>query len=144
MSAAAPPLPPTHNRPITSASNTTIDHMAGGDGYQSYSRIGRGGDSAGNRSQPRLFPHIKDIYFRAESQCPQDTSLEKLLNTAENCLNTAQSSLDFKRPDMALADYVAANIIMTHAVPRHHDAMMIHDKARLAQQRGKILKVTRL
>lgn len=112
-----------------------------GDGYQSYSRIGRGGDNAVNRSQPGPFPHIKDIYARAESQCPQDTSLEKLLNTAENCLNAAQSSLDFKRPEMALTDYVAANIIMSHGVPRHHDAMMIHDRPRLAEQRGKIMKV---
>ena len=143
MSAAAPPLPPPHNRPITSASNIASDHMAG-NGYQSYSRIGRGGDSAVNRSQSRPFAHIKDIYARAESQCPQDTSLEKLLNTAENCLNTAQSSLDFKRPDMALADYVAANIIMSYAVPRHHDAMSIHDRPRLAEQRGKILKVVLL
>jgi hypothetical protein len=144
MSAAAPPLPPPHNRPITSTSNNAIDHMAS-DGYQSYSRIGRGGgDSAVNRSQPRPFPHIKDIYARAESQCPQDTSLEKLLTTADNCLNAAQSSLDFKRPDMALSEYVAANIIMSHAVPRHHDAMMIHDRPRLAQQRVKILKVVRV
>jgi len=112
-----------------------------GDGHQSYSRIGRGGDSAGNRSQARPFPHIKDIYARAETLCPQDTSLDKLLDTAENCLRSAQSSLDFKRPDMALTDYAAANIIMSHAVPRHHDAMMIHDRPRLAQQRGQIIKV---
>jgi len=111
-------------------------------GHQYGSRSAYGaGDSDGGRNGARPLMHIKDIWVRAQSGIPRDTSLEKLLMLAQDRLNSAQSSLDFKRPDIAVADFLTANQIMAERVPSHPDAMMIHDRPRLAEQKKMLLKV---
>lgn len=62
---------------------------------------------------------------------------------AQDCLNSAQSSIDFKRPDMAVADFLKANQIMAVLVPSHPDSMMLHDRPRLNEQKKMLLKVYR-
>lgn len=135
MSAAAPPVPP-HRYSVTSP----IGHMAS-NGYQHTSRNGYGPENGGSSRPSKPYPHLKDLYARAQSQINQNVSLEKLLNQAESCLATAQSSLDFKRPEMALSDFLQAQIIMSQVIPIHRDSMMLHDRPRWRDQQKMILKV---
>jgi ubiquitin carboxyl-terminal hydrolase 8 len=137
MSAAAPPPPPPpHHYPIASSQ----DHMAS-NGYQHTSRNGYGGEKGGSSRPVKPYPHLKDLYARAQSLISQNVSLEKLLLQADNCLSSAQTSLDFKRPEMALSDFLQAQIIMSQVIPSHQDTMMLHDRPRMGEQHRMILKV---
>jgi ubiquitin carboxyl-terminal hydrolase 8 len=111
-------------------------------GYQHSSRNGYGGENGGGSGRPsKPYPHLKDLYARAQTLVPQNVSLEKLLQQAESSLASAQSSLDFKRPEMALSDFLQAQIIMSQVIPLHRDSMMLHDRRRLGDQHKMILKV---
>jgi len=85
--------------------------------------------------------HIKDVWVRAQDRIPREGSIEKLLSLAQDCLNSAQSSLDFKRPDIAVADFLTANQIVAERIPSHKDAMILHDRPRLAEQKRMLCKV---
>lgn len=141
MRATAPPPPPPHLQPAQLPSAGFHNQMAS-NGHQYGSRSAYGaGDNDGGRAPARPLMHIKDIWVRAQSRIPREGSLEKLLNLAQDCLNSAQSSLDFKRPDIAVADFLTANQIMAERVPSHPDSLMLHDRPRLAEQKKMLCKV---
>lgn len=85
--------------------------------------------------------HMKDIYARAQFLIPKDASVEKLIMTANECLKLAQTSLEFKKPDSALSDFIEAQLILTDVLPHHRDAPSLMDRPRLAEQHRAILKV---
>jgi len=143
MRAAALPPPPPYPNPLQFSWLSLHNQMASnGHQYESRSAYNAGdADADGGRRLPRPLMHIKDVWVRAQQGIPHDGSLEKLLMLAQDCLNSAQSSLDFKRPDIAVADFLKANQIIAVLVPSHPDSMILHDRPRLAEQKKMLCKV---
>lgn len=138
MSAAAP-QPPPHRYPVTSLHDNRTQ-QTDSNGYPD-PRNGHGSGNGGAPRPPQPLKHMKDIYARAQHLIPKDASVEKLILTASECLRIAQTSLDFRKPDMALSDFIEAQLIMSQVLPAHRDAPSLNDRPRLAAEHRAILKV---
>jgi len=74
----------------------------------------------GTRSANRVFPHIDDLLSVRPDVSPY-APIRRLLVEAETLAKQAESHLDFRRPDIALEEYIKAYIIAVDIVPRHKE-----------------------
>jgi ubiquitin carboxyl-terminal hydrolase 8 len=78
------------------------------------------GDSYGSKSANRVFPHIDDL-VAAQPDANIYTPIRKLLLQGELHSKQAETHLDFRRPDIALQEYIKAYTIVVEIIPRHKD-----------------------
>ncbi|UZP37454.1 hypothetical protein NXS19_005270 [Fusarium pseudograminearum] len=76
----------------------------------------RGSDSPSKAS----LPHIDDVIAPPQDLDP-NMSARKLLETAETALRQAEMSRDFRRPAIALKEYIRASIIAIQTITKHPD-----------------------
>ncbi|GAB0134442.1 hypothetical protein EsDP_00002815 [Epichloe bromicola] len=79
---------------------------------------GRNGGAARPGATP--FPHIDDIVAIPKDIDPNQ-SIRRLLAQAESSLRQSEMSRDFKRPALALKDYIRAYIIAVQTISEHQD-----------------------
>ncbi|KAM3065219.1 ubiquitin-specific protease doa4 [Clarireedia jacksonii] len=66
----------------------------------------------------RVFPHLDDL-VRAKPEIAPGSSIRKLLQAGETAAKQAETYLDFKRPDLALKEYIVASIIAVNYIPQN-------------------------
>ncbi|QPC69788.1 hypothetical protein HYE68_000540 [Fusarium pseudograminearum] len=76
----------------------------------------RGSDSPSKAS----LPHIDDVIAPPQDLDP-NMSARKLLETAETALRQAEMSREFRRPAIALKEYIRASIIAIQTITKHPD-----------------------
>jgi ubiquitin carboxyl-terminal hydrolase 8 len=74
----------------------------------------------------RVFPHLEDLVSVKPDINPQ-LPLRTILERGEQCAKSADTNLDFRRPDLALQEYIRASIIAVELVPRHKDYPSINN-----------------
>ncbi|KAL2260209.1 hypothetical protein VTK26DRAFT_5871 [Humicola hyalothermophila] len=95
-------------------STTVLDHAG------STPLGGRDGPPDGARPTKRPLPHIDDITsVTVDDAASVHAPVEKVLQTAEVCLRQAESSKNFGRPDLALKDFIKANIILLEVIKKN-------------------------
>ena len=88
----------------------------------------------------KIYPHIKDIIREATSTTHFDGSLPQLLTEVENCVATARSSVEFRRPDMAYKNFVRAYEIAVNNIPRNRDYGFTSDNNRAWAQKYRLAR----
>ncbi|TVY56332.1 Ubiquitin carboxyl-terminal hydrolase 4 [Lachnellula cervina] len=68
----------------------------------------------------RVFPHLEELVSVRPDVNPQ-SPLRTILERGEQFAKSADTNLDFRRPDLALQEYIKASIIAVDIVPRHKD-----------------------
>lgn len=105
---------------------------------------GSWGDPRGTAPNPdqneKIYPHIKDIIREATTTTNSDGSLPQLLNEVENCIATARSSVEFRRPDMAYKNYMRAFEIAVNIIPRNRDYGFTSDNNRAWAQKYRMAR----
>jgi ubiquitin carboxyl-terminal hydrolase 8 len=66
----------------------------------------------------RVYPHLDDL-VRAKPEIAPGSSIRKLLQAGETAAKQAETYLDFKRPDLALQEYIIASIIAVNYIPQN-------------------------
>ncbi|KAK3384212.1 hypothetical protein B0T24DRAFT_646233 [Lasiosphaeria ovina] len=89
-------------------SSTLLDHAGSMPPVSGQKAFGFQGGARGGR---RPIPHIDDI-VSVTVDVDTHAPIEKVLQVAETYLRQAESSKNFGRPDLALADYIKTNIIV--------------------------------
>ncbi|KAI1504682.1 hypothetical protein F5X99DRAFT_370676 [Biscogniauxia marginata] len=81
-----------------------------------------GGDAFGGTSGPGKAPfrHVDDLVSVSIDLDPH-TPLRKILEIGDMHMRQASTFNDFRRPDLALQEYIRASIIAVDKVPRHKD-----------------------
>ncbi|SPJ88828.1 related to ubiquitin carboxyl-terminal hydrolase [Fusarium torulosum] len=79
-----------------------------------------GGSRGGDSSSKPSFPHIDDVIAPPHDLDP-NMSIRKLLETAEASLRQAEMARDFRRPTVALHEYIRASIIAVQTITKHPD-----------------------
>ncbi|RDW75252.1 hypothetical protein BP6252_06394 [Coleophoma cylindrospora] len=74
----------------------------------------------GLRGLNRVFPHIDDL-TSAKPDINVHAPIRKILQDGELFAKQADTHLDFRRPDVALQEYMKASIVATDIIPRHKD-----------------------
>jgi ubiquitin carboxyl-terminal hydrolase 8 len=72
------------------------------------------------RGPSRTYPHIDDL-VAAKPDINALASIRKLLAQGELYAKQAETHLDFRRPEIALQEYVKASTIVVDVIPRHKD-----------------------
>jgi ubiquitin carboxyl-terminal hydrolase 8 len=93
------------------------DGPAGGSHVSNRVKIGGTGDTRGSN---RIFPHIDDL-VAAQPDVNAIAPIRRLLTEGESCAKQADTNLDFRRPDIALQEYIKASTIIVDLIPRHKD-----------------------
>ncbi|KAK4154761.1 hypothetical protein C8A00DRAFT_32429 [Chaetomidium leptoderma] len=93
-------------------STTMLDHAG------SAPSGGLDGRPDGAKGGKRPLPHVDDI-TSVTVDVDASVSVEKVLQMAEICLRQAESSRNFGRPDLALKDYIRANILLLDVIKRN-------------------------
>ncbi|KAK0617210.1 hypothetical protein B0T14DRAFT_538805 [Immersiella caudata] len=99
-------------------STTVINHAGSTPAGTSQNGFALGPNGNGRADPPkgkRQLPHIDDITSVAVSIEPV-VPIDKVIQTAELYLSQAESSRTFGRPDIALADYIRANLIVINVI----------------------------
>ncbi|CZS96891.1 related to ubiquitin carboxyl-terminal hydrolase [Rhynchosporium graminicola] len=78
-------------------------------------------DMEGLKGGNRILPHLDDLVAVAPSRDIMHWSMRRLLQEGELLAKQADTHLDFRKPDMALQEYIKATIIAVEYVPRHKD-----------------------
>jgi ubiquitin carboxyl-terminal hydrolase 8 len=112
MSAAAAGGPPP-NRQIPMPG----DGLAGGSHASNGANTGAFSSASG---RSRVFPHIDDLVAVQPDVNPL-APIRKLLEKGDSCAKQADTHLDFRRPDIALQEYINASTIIVDLIPRHKD-----------------------
>lgn len=112
MSSAAAAGPPPDR------SNITLGGGLGG-GYDGANGIRLHGKE-GIKANRRVIPHINDL-LTVTPDVDRHAPMRRLLLEAENYAKNADTHLDFRRPDVALEEYLKAFIIAVEIIPRHKD-----------------------
>ncbi|KAK4190985.1 hypothetical protein QBC35DRAFT_45586 [Podospora australis] len=87
-----------------------VSHLAGTDGHAN------GGANGGKRP----LPHIDDIILVEDDLIDPHAPIETVLTRAETYLRQAGASKDFLgRPDLALKDYIRANVILLDKIKKN-------------------------
>lgn len=113
MSSAGTAGPPPH-RPPPSGSG------GGAAGAQRAMNASNNGNDAALRGSNRVFAHIDDIRG-AKPDVNIHSPMRTLLSQCEMYAKQSQTHLDFGRPDLALAEYTKATILLVEILPRHKD-----------------------
>ncbi|CZR52453.1 related to ubiquitin carboxyl-terminal hydrolase [Phialocephala subalpina] len=74
----------------------------------------------GLKGANRVFAHLDDL-VSAKPNVDINSPLRTILQQGEMLAKQAETHLDFKRPDIALQEYVRAAVIAVEIVPRHKD-----------------------
>lgn len=112
MSAAATGGPPPNRQ-----ESMPGDGPAGGSHASNGVKIGGLG---GTRGSKRVFPHIDDL-VAARPDVNALAPIRRLLTEGESYAKQADTHLDFRRPDIALQEYIKASTIIVDLIPRHKD-----------------------
>lgn len=84
----------------------------------------------GGLGATRVLPHIDDLVNTNSSlHLDNHAPLTKLLQTAEDYAKQADTHLDFRRPDLALEEYIKAFNITVEDIPRHKDFPSLQAKS---------------
>ncbi|RVX73703.1 hypothetical protein B0A52_02593 [Exophiala mesophila] len=94
----------------------------------------------GSSSSERVYPHIKDIVRDATTRSSSDDSLIKYLSEVENCIATARTSADFRRPDLAYKNYLRAYEIAVNYIPKHRDYGFMSDNNKNWAQKYRVAR----
>lgn len=102
----------------------------------------RNGGPPRGRGPP--LPHITDI-TATPRDIDRNQSLKRLLDTCESLLRSAETSREFKRPAIALKDYIRASIIAVHVINQHREypTMQQHRGGDLQRRHTAVLKQIR-
>lgn len=74
----------------------------------------------GMKGASRVFPHLDDL-LAVKPDVDINWPMRKLLQEADLLAKQADTHLDFRRPDIALQEYLKAAIVAIDYVPRHKD-----------------------
>lgn len=74
----------------------------------------------GGRGPKRSLPHIDDL-THVTADVDGNTPIEKVLSAAEGSMRSAETFKDFKRPDLALQEYMRSYTIVAEVIPRHRE-----------------------
>jgi ubiquitin carboxyl-terminal hydrolase 8 len=74
----------------------------------------------GARGGSRVFAHIDDL-LAAQPDVNALAPIRRLLTEGESYAKQADTHLDFRRPDIALQEYIKASTIIVDLVPRHKE-----------------------
>jgi ubiquitin carboxyl-terminal hydrolase 8 len=72
----------------------------------------------------RILAHLDDL-ISVTPDVDINEPIRRIIQQAETLAKSAESSLDFKRPDVALQDFIKASIIIMEIVPRHKDYLQV-------------------
>lgn len=122
----------TYSSKLPSANGRPLPDM---NGYSS--KLPSSGDNGSSPSKP--FSHISDLQANAVKGLSVDHSLNFLVNEAQRALSSADSLLDFRRPDLAYQDYLRAFEIVVNIIPRHADHPSLTGKRGPVEQTHKDL-----
>ncbi|KAI9712833.1 MAG: ubiquitin-specific protease doa4 [Bogoriella megaspora] len=131
MSAAAPLPPPSP--PRSSRDSSSYGGRRGQNGMDEPSRNWPGANGRGAPSSRRgPMPHILDLQAEAAQAVNVYSPISILLDIAASAAKTAETNLEFRRPDRAYVDYLTASDIVMNIIPQHKDAPALHgDRGRL-------------
>jgi ubiquitin carboxyl-terminal hydrolase 8 len=76
------------------------------------------------KSPKRIFPHLDDLVI-AKPNVDVKSPLRTILQQGDLLARQADTHLDFRRPDIALQEYVSASVIAVDIVPRHPDYLAL-------------------
>lgn len=110
-SAASAGPPPNRYEPTTGDGPAGGSHTPNGDNARS---------SSGVRGKNRVIPHIDDL-LAAQPDINALAPIRRLLAEGDTYAKQAETHLDFRRPDIALQEYIKASIIIVDIIPRHKD-----------------------
>ncbi|KAB8346159.1 hypothetical protein FH972_023205 [Carpinus fangiana] len=115
MSAVAP-TPPPHTVPVPPTSTGAVNGRQPREPSMA-SNGGRGGPS-----RPP-YPHVKDLLAQAQAEVAQTahTPINRLIDMADASCRQAVTLLEWNKPAMAYKEYLAANLFVAEAIPRHKD-----------------------
>ncbi|RAL62596.1 hypothetical protein DID88_004443 [Monilinia fructigena] len=85
------------------------------------------------KGESRVLPHLDDL-VNAKPLVDRQSSLRKLLDAGEAAAKQAETWLDFKRPELALQEYIIAFTIAVEYIPQspnYHDLRTKPDYSRL-------------
>jgi ubiquitin carboxyl-terminal hydrolase 8 len=74
----------------------------------------------GAKGLNRVLPHLDDL-VGVRPDVDRNTPFRTILQIGESLAKQADTHLDFRRPDIALQDYIKASIIAIEILPRHKD-----------------------
>ncbi|KAE9380852.1 cysteine proteinase [Stipitochalara longipes BDJ] len=74
----------------------------------------------GMKGTNRVFSHLDDL-LAARPDADVNWPMRRLLQEGELLAKQADTHLDFKRPDVALQEYIKASIVAVELIPRHKD-----------------------
>ncbi|ELR08067.1 hypothetical protein GMDG_02894 [Pseudogymnoascus destructans 20631-21] len=80
---------------------------------------GAAGDN-GKKLPARVFQHIDDL-LKAKPEVNVHAPIRRLVLDVESYSKQADTHIDFRRPDLALQDYIKASIIAIDIIPRHKE-----------------------
>jgi ubiquitin carboxyl-terminal hydrolase 8 len=79
----------------------------------------------GMKGANRVFSHLDDL-LTARPNVDMNWPLRRLLQEGDLLAKQADTHLDFKRPDVALQEYIKASILAVEIIPRHKDYPSLH------------------
>lgn len=79
----------------------------------------------GMKGANRVFPHLDDL-LAARPNVDMNWPMRRLLQEGELLAKQADTHLDFRRPDVALQEYIKASIVAVELIPRHKDYPSLH------------------
>jgi ubiquitin carboxyl-terminal hydrolase 8 len=74
----------------------------------------------GSKGGSRIFPHLDDL-VNVRPDVDKHAPIKTIILTGEKLAKQADTHLDFRRPDIALEEYIKASIIAVEIIPRHKD-----------------------
>ena len=78
------------------------------------------GGMGGSKGTNRIFPHLDDL-TSVKPDVDINWPIRKILQDAELLAKQADTHIDFRRPDLALQEYLNAYTIATEVIPHHKD-----------------------
>lgn len=78
------------------------------------------GDIGGSKGAGRIFPHLDDL-TSVKPHVDINWPIRRILQDAELLAKQADTHLDFRRPDLAVEEFMKAYILATEFIPHHKD-----------------------
>jgi ubiquitin carboxyl-terminal hydrolase 8 len=79
----------------------------------------------GLKGANRVFLHLDDL-LASKPNVDMNWPMRRLLQEGELLAKQADTHLDFRRPDVALQEYIKASIVAVELIPRHKDYPSLH------------------
>lgn len=86
---------------------------------------GMGMGMDGMKGANRVFLHLDDL-LASKPNVDMNWPMRRLLQEGELLAKQADTHLDFRRPDVALQEYIKASILAVELIPRHKDYPSLH------------------